>query len=245
MALFSRKKHHENHRLQVAEVNQEQQNPRQTRSLDESENEQSQLADTKADPAPTSVDTQTDTAAKSSVFDRANGPFDAAELDGLGKRLDAGSLWLPVIPQAQLQFSTDEQRKNILGVVYLVGDSALQLQAFAAPKSHGIWDQVRLDMRTSIAHQGGSSQEADGPFGKELMAMMPLLGTQNFAPHRFLGIDGPRWLLRATLYGRAGADAQAAAPLLEIFRNVGVNRGDMPLVPRSLLPLKLPHLPKP
>ena len=245
MALFSRKKHHENHRAQADTVDQGQQRPRQTRILDESENEQSQLADTQADATLTSADTQTDAVTKSTVFNRTNGPFDAAELDGPGKRLDAGSLWLPVIPQAQLQFSTDEQRKNILGVVYLLGDSALQLQAFAAPKSHGIWDQVRLDMRTSIAQQGGSSQEADGPFGKELIAMMPLPGTQNFAPHRFLGIDGPRWLLRATLYGRAGADAQAATPLLEILRNVGVNRGDMPLVPRSLLPLKLPHLPKP
>ncbi|WP_353066727.1 DUF3710 domain-containing protein [Arcanobacterium hippocoleae] len=175
-------------------------------------------------------------------FSRADGPFDAAELAGPGNRLEAGSLWLPVTPDTRLQFSTDERQETILGVVYLMEDSALQLQAFAAPKSRGIWDQVRLDMRTSIAQQGGSSQEVDGPFGKELMAMMPLAESQNFAPHRFLGIDGPRWLLRATLYGRAGADPQAAAPLIAILQNIAVNRGADPLVPRSLLPLQLPQL---
>ncbi|XCB29992.1 DUF3710 domain-containing protein [Arcanobacterium hippocoleae] len=154
-----------------------------------------------------------------------------------------GALWLPVIPEAKLQFSTDSQQ-NILGVVYVLGDSALQLQPFAAPKSYGIWDEVRLDMRTSIAQQGGSSQEMTGRFGKELSAMMPLPDSKNFAPHRFLGVDGPRWLLRATLYGRAGADSKAAEPLLQILQNVVVNRGSVPLVPRSLLPLTLPKLGK-
>lgn len=179
---------------------------------------------------------------KNNDFTRVNGPFDATELTGIGERLDAGALWLPIVPEAQIQFSTDESQENIIGVVYLIADSALQLQPFAAPKSSGIWEEVRLDMRTSVAKQGGSSTEVSGPFGTELNAMMPLAGAQNFAPHRFLGIDGPRWLLRATLYGRAGADQTAAAPLLEILQNVAVYRGSEPIVPRSLLPLKLPHL---
>lgn len=233
MVSFFRKKHHEDQQEQ-AENTAEVAAPLEQIESTDSEAQNVDL-----------TGKENDVVAGADGFDRANGPFDASELDGPGKRIPAGALWLPVVPQAQLQFSTDAQRKTILGIVYLIGDSALQLQAFAAPKSHGIWDQVRLDMRTSIAQQGGSSKEVDGPFGTELLAMMPLAGTQNFAPHRFLGIDGPRWLLRATLYGRAGSDFEAAQPLLEILRNVGVDRGEMPLVPRSLLPLKLPHLAKP
>lgn len=168
-----------------------------------------------------------------------DGPWDAGEVE-IGERLDAGALWIPVVPGASLQFSLDRRRQQVLGVVYSLNGSALQLQAFAAPRSRGIWDEVRRDMRTSIAKQGGSSQEATGPFGEELRAQMPVPNSKNFAPHRFIGIDGPRWLLRATLYGGAGSDEEAAEQLIEILRDVVVDRGQNPHPPRELLPLEIP-----
>lgn len=173
----------------------------------------------------------------------AKGPFDYAEAESVAGLIDAGALLLPAAPEMKLQFTLDATKTSVIGVVYIHGDSALQLQAFAAPKNKGIWDQVRLDMRTAIAGQGGSSQEVSGPFGKELQARMPLPNTQDFAPHRFFGVDGPRWLLRGTLYGRAGVDEKAAEPLLEIFRKVVVNRGSLPFPPRELLPMSIPKVP--
>ncbi|MGV9183052.1 DUF3710 domain-containing protein [Arcanobacterium canis] len=167
-----------------------------------------------------------------------NGPCDASEITDPEDLLDAGALLIPAVPGAQLQLTLNEDHTAVVGVVYVIDGSALQLQAFAAPKSHGIWDEVRLDMRTSIAQQGGSSVEVDGAFGKELRAQMPVEG--GTAPHRFLGIDGHRWLLRATLYGRAGADDAAAEYILQILDRVAVRRGAEPHPPRELLTLQIP-----
>lgn len=169
------------------------------------------------------------------------GPYDAAEYGERGDLLDAGSLWIPTVPNATLQFTLNKDRTQVVGIVYLKNDAALQLQAFAAPKSNGIWDEVRLDMRTSIAKQGGSSQEVDGPYGPELRAQMPVANSKTPAPHRFLGVDGPRWLLRITLYGRAGTDEQVADELLDVVRALVVNRGNTPHPPRELLELTIPQ----
>ena len=171
---------------------------------------------------------------------RLNGPWDISEVATSEDLADAGALQIPLLPGAQLQFTTDAQQQNIIGVVYIKDGSALQLQAFAAPKSQGIWDSVRLDMRSSIAKQGGSSQEVVGPFGKELEAQMPLPDSKKFAPHRFLGIDGPRWLLRVSLYGKAGYDKQASQEMLSVLEKLVINRGEEPFPPRELLPLHLP-----
>ncbi|WP_073996466.1 DUF3710 domain-containing protein [Arcanobacterium urinimassiliense] len=171
---------------------------------------------------------------------RLNGPWDINEVATIEDLVDAGALQIPLLPGAQLQFTTDAQQQNIIGVVYIKDGSALQLQAFAAPKSQGIWDSVRLDMRSSIAKQGGSSQEVVGPFGKELEAQMPLPDSKKFAPHRFLGIDGPRWLLRVSLYGKAGYDKQASQEMLSVLEKLVINRGEEPFPPRELLPLHLP-----
>lgn len=169
------------------------------------------------------------------------GPWDEADYPERGQLLDAGSLWIPAVTGTTLQFSMDKSRKQVLGIVYLKDNSALQMQAFAAPRSRGLWDEVRRDMLTSIAKQGGSSKEAEGPFGPELVAQMPVPNQTNPAPHRFLGIDGPRWLLRATLYGRAGSDEAAANEMLDILRQVVVVRGQTPHPPRELLPLEIPQ----
>jgi len=170
-----------------------------------------------------------------------DGPWDADALGDMGDRLDAGALWIPLVPGASLQFTLDRNRKQVLGVVYAKNGSALQLQAFAAPRSRGIWDEVRRDMQTSIAKQGGSSQETTGPFGDELRAQMPVPNSKDYAPHRFLGVDGPRWLLRATIYGKAGSDDAAASEMISIMKDVAVARGQTPHPPRELLPLEIPE----
>ncbi len=172
---------------------------------------------------------------------RTSGPWDSDDVEDIGPRLNAGALWIPKVPGASLQFTLDRKRQLVLGVVYAKGGSALQLQTFAAPRSRGIWDEVRRDMQTSIAKQGGSSQETEGQFGVELRANMPIPNSKDFAPHRFLGVDGPRWLLRATIYGKAGSDDAAAEELIEIIKDVVVHRGQTPHPPRELLPLEIPE----
>jgi hypothetical protein len=59
-------------------------------------------------------------------------------------------------------------------------------------------------------------------------------------PARFLGVDGPRWFLRGTITGPAGAGGEAAAALEQAFRDVVVVRGTEPMPVREPLPLTLP-----
>ncbi|MFY9262893.1 MAG: DUF3710 domain-containing protein [Actinomycetaceae bacterium] len=168
------------------------------------------------------------------------GPFDEADHPQRGALLDAGSLWLPKVAGVSIQFPFDNRRKEVRGILYSKKGGMLQLQAYAAPRSRGLWHDVRTDMITSIAKQGGSSKEVDGPFGTELHAQMPVPNVDQPQPHRFIGIDGPRWLLRATLYGRAATNQQLADEMFDIVRRVVVVRGQDPHPPRDLLPLTVP-----
>jgi hypothetical protein len=121
--------------------------------------------------------------------------------------------------------------------------SSLQLQAFAAPKSEGLWDEIREQIGQSVGSQGGQVEEVQGQFGTELVAKLPAGapdGSQGYRVARFVGVDGPRWFLRGVLGGAAAMDRDAAAPLEALFRRIVVIRGDSPMPPRDLLQLRLP-----
>ena len=59
-------------------------------------------------------------------------------------------------------------------------------------------------------------------------------------PARFIGVDGPRWFLRAMLVGPVAADAAKARAFEEALRGVIVVRGNDPLPVREPVPLQLP-----
>ncbi len=181
------------------------------------------------------------------AFDRASGPFDASEVDGPDGRIDLGALWMRGFEGMELRLEVDQEQDAVVAAVAVLGDSAVQLQAFAAPKSGGLWTEIRDEIAQSIVSQGGTSQEKHGPLGIELATNMPSAGPGGrkvYTPARFTGVDGPRWFLRAVFSGRAASDDAAAAPLLEVVRSAVVVRGDSPMAPRELLPLALPTNPE-
>lgn len=174
--------------------------------------------------------------------ERTQGPYDEAEAPEDDELLECGALKLPPVEDATIQFTVERNREVVLGAVYIIGESALQLQVFAAPKSSSLWEDVRADMIASIASQGGSSREADGEYGQEIHAQMPIEGARTVNPVRYLGIDGPRWLLRATLTGRAAVDdAEASAVLHAVLDRLVVVRGPAAHPPRDILPLEVPR----
>jgi hypothetical protein len=174
---------------------------------------------------------------------RASGPFDRSEVEDSDGRLDLGSLWLAGIPGMELRLEVDQETDTVVGVTAVLGESAVQLQAFAAPRSEGIWADIRSEIAASITRQGGTAEETVGPLGVELQTRMPgqdAGGRTVFSPARFLGVDGPRWFLRAVLSGRAAIEPEAAEPLIDVVRSTVVVRGEDPMAPRDLLPLRLP-----
>lgn len=175
---------------------------------------------------------------------RHGGPFDRSEVSSLEGRLDLGALWLTGTPGMELRLEVEQESQNVVGVTAVLGESAVQLQAFAAPRSEGIWDEIRTEIAASITSQGGTADKAAGPLGTELRAEMPGQdpeGRPVFSPVRFVGVDGPRWFLRAVLSGPAARDDSAASLLLDVVRATVVVRGDEAMAPRELLSLKLPE----
>ncbi|MBP2707066.1 DUF3710 domain-containing protein [Microbispora sp. RL4-1S] len=181
---------------------------------------------------------------ESSASARTTGPWDGQDDYPEGERVDLGGLRLPVGPGFEIQLSmTGDQ---IDGAIVLVEESALQLHAFAAPRRSGIWDEVRAELAREVAAVGGTVTEQDGPFGAELAARVPAQGQasqgaqQGPQPVRYLGVDGPRWFLRAVISGRAAVDPSAAGILEDVVRGTVVIRGDEPMPPREPIQLRLP-----
>jgi hypothetical protein len=194
----------------------------------------------------------------------ASGPWDAEESAPEMERIDFGALQVPIGPGLEVQVNleateVDEEGNPVSGrpvaVTVVHGDSGLQLQAFAAPKRTGIWDEVRQETAGEIQQAGGQTEDGSGPFGPELRAMVPIqipdevmdqvpeeVREQGFAwqPLRFLGVDGPRWFLRGVVSGAAIEDEEQWQVLEDVFRNVIVLRGEQPMPPRELLELTLP-----
>lgn len=170
---------------------------------------------------------------------RDGGPYDvdvAPEDDT--ERFDLGSLRIPQVDGVELQFKgiSDDQVED---VVLVAGDSALQLSAFAAPRTEGIWDEVRGELHKSILSGGGSAEEVETEYGRELRAR---IRTPNGpADLRFAGFDGPRWMVRAQFQGRAAVDAEAGAPLRRCLDLLVVRRGKEPRPVGEQLPLTLPR----
>jgi Protein of unknown function (DUF3710) len=170
------------------------------------------------------------------------GPWDGAGTFPQRERLDFGSLLVPVREGLDVQVNMAEDTGVWITVVR--GDNAMQLQAFAAPKTSGLWDEVRQEIAEEVAKSGGDSQEAQGPFGTELRARVRPSGEgrrHQPEPVRFMGVDGPRWFLRGVISGPAARRPELARPFEDLFADVVVVRGDHPAPPRDLLEIRLPE----
>jgi hypothetical protein len=174
------------------------------------------------------------------AVDRSAGPYDESEApeDGL-TRLDIGGMRVAAADGMELRLDVDQASQSVMGVTAVLGDSALQLMAFAAPRTEGIWDEVRGEIRRGLAAQG-PVEEVETEFGTELRATLPVEGGGAVQPVRFVGIDGPRWFLRGLFSGSAARDREAAAPLEAVLRATIVVRGGDPMAPGDAIPLSIP-----
>jgi len=172
---------------------------------------------------------------------RANGPWDESEVEWDGtERLDLGSLLVTATPGVDVQIQVDETSGAIAIVTLAVQDAGVQVQVFAAPKSGGLWDETRKQLASSINSAGGLVEEADGSFGRELRAQVP--AETGLQPARFVGIEGPRWFIRAVFLG-TGARPGPSADLLEsALRGLVVVRGGEAMPVGNPLPLQLPQV---
>ncbi|SIN39558.1 DUF3710 domain-containing protein [Micromonospora cremea] len=165
------------------------------------------------------------------------GPYDISEVNDDVQRLDLGSLHIPAVAEVEVRVQADPQGV-IQQVVLVHGENALQLGVFAAPRSEGIWDEVREEIRQSLLRDGANAQEVDGEYGPELHAQVQTPdGPTNL---RFVGVDGPRWMVRGVFQGPVALDPATAGPLAECLDGLVVDRGQEAKPVREPLPLRLP-----
>lgn len=186
---------------------------------------------------------------------REIGPYDVSEVDADAlddaieeqSRIDLGSIVLAAPEGTELRLQVDEASQQVVSAMMIRGDSALEVGAFAAPRSGGLWAEIRDELVQAAHEAGGSADLVPGPFGVELRRLLPVRtpdGQEGYQPSRMWVAEGPRWMLRGIIYGQAalqdGVDGPVA-DLLESFRNIVVRRGDEAMAPGDLLPLSLPE----
>lgn len=158
-------------------------------------------------------------------------------------RVDLGGLRIPVLGDIELRVDVSPEGQ-LASATLVHGSSAMQVNAFAAPRTAGIWAEIRQEIVESLQGGGGSAEETEGPFGTELRARIPgeVPGQGRvLQPARFMGVDGPRWFVRALLSGPAATDPVQAEVLEAVFRQVVVVRGKDAMAPRDQIPLRLPR----
>lgn len=181
--------------------------------------------------------------AKSAPADRESaGPFDLVEVPTIRPYVDFGGIKVAPREGLQLRLEVDERAKRVVAVTMDYQGSLLQVQAFSAPKTTGLWHKVRDEIATQLASQGAEVSEAEGALGTELVAVTSVPEAQGGGRRtvRFVAVDGPRWMLRGVIMGAAAEDAQARAGVIELFRDIVVVRGDQPMPPSELLQLQVP-----
>jgi len=172
--------------------------------------------------------------------EREGGPYDISEIPEGDKaeRLDLGSLKIPQVDGVEIRMQTTPDG-DASDVVLVSGDSALQVGAFAAPRTEGIWQEIRDELKSSIVSEGGSVDEGTGRFGVELRAR---IRTPNGPTDlRFVGVDGPRWFVRGLYQGRAATDTAAGSALDACLDGLVVERDKEARPVREPLPLRLPE----
>jgi hypothetical protein len=182
---------------------------------------------------------------------RPHGPWDVEELDDrpahVAPRLDLGGVRIrpPAGFKVQIQVDATTQRSTS---VTLVGDQgALALVVVAAAKSKPQWPVTMRALQSDADRRGGTVAEGNGPWGPVLRITIPVTlpdGKQGVQPSVALGIDGPRWMLRATILGKAALDQEQMNTMMAIVQDTVVVRGEEPMAPGEVVPLVPPPRPE-
>lgn len=173
-----------------------------------------------------------------------SGPYDSAQVEGDDvTRVDLGALLIRPSERHELRLQVNESTNDVMSVLLVAEDGAIELQPFSAPRSGGLWDEVRPQIAADVTQRGGTCTEQEGRFGVELLCQVPAQrpdGTTGLQASRLVGVDGPRWMLRATFLGRPAVEPDNAQDWEEVLCDVVVHRGDQAMAPARALTIVLP-----
>lgn len=168
------------------------------------------------------------------------GPFDIKDVETVEGMHNFGVLNLPMEPGVRVQFTINKRTRAAMGALAQLAGSSISINVYAAPKSAGLWPDIRDELAESITKGGGTANFREGPFGPEVEAMIPKKEVNEVRHVRYVGVDGPRWFLRAALEGEAVTNADTRELAYDYLRKVVVDRGKDPYPVRDQLELTMP-----
>ncbi|MEU3623355.1 hypothetical protein BS329_24320 [Amycolatopsis coloradensis] len=169
------------------------------------------------------------------LSETSDGPFDVEDApeDGI-PRIDLGSVKVPVPDGSQVQVEMDPETGGVRAVHVVTEQGQITVSGYAAPRSGGLWKDVSTELTEQLRADGAKVSVGMGEWGLELSAIIGDVAL------RFVGVDGPRWMLRGVIAGPQSEASQAPAVLREIVRHTIVDRGDAPMPVRTPLTITLP-----
>lgn len=176
----------------------------------------------------------------------ASGPYDIDALpagQSAEELLDLGSILLASVEGVELQIQVDEATGLPAAMLLANAEGAVELRAFAAPRGGGLWAEVVPALRDDVIANGGLLADSEGPWGPEVHATFTVTtpdGQSGNQHTRMIGIDGPRWMLRATFLGKPAVEPHDAKMWHDLLNSVVVRRGGHAVPKGEMLPLTLP-----
>jgi hypothetical protein len=181
-----------------------------------------------------------DDVAEAAVDDDPDGPFDVEEFDDAAVvtvgRHDLGSVLIPENDAAELAIEVNQQ--GVPTMVWMVTPNGrYNITAYAAPKTGNLWREVVTEIAESLRNDSAQVSVEDGPWGREVVGVM----TKGPEPvvMRFVGVDGPRWMVRGAAIGTPESADAIAADVRNALADTVVRRGDTPQPVRAMLNLQL------
>ncbi|MFD7910755.1 DUF3710 domain-containing protein [Streptomyces sp. NPDC059752] len=160
------------------------------------------------------------------------GPWDVDERGWQALDLiDLGGLRIPRTAARKVQLKCSRSSEECAEAALIRDASAaLQLQAFRTA-GEPEWEQVCMRLAVDVRARGGEAEQGVGRAGVELRAVIPVVS----GPHepssrtvRFIGCDGPGWLLRGVVSGEVALPESRDEWAYSCFESVVVDPSFVP-----------------
>ena len=160
------------------------------------------------------------------------GPRNYKDVDTSEGYVDMGAILLPSRPGMQLRTQVADDGTTVLQILVVLGNSGIQMSVAAAPRSGGVWDELRDEIRAGFEKQGAKVADIRTRYGAEL-----LVDTSRM---RILGREGDRWFARIDIIGPAAANAESGLEIEKVIDRIVIRRDEQPRTRLELLPVHLP-----
>ena len=102
------------------------------------------------------------------------GPRNYGDVDTSEGYVDMGAILFPARPGMQLRTQVADDGTTVLQILVVLGNSGIQMSVAAAPRSGGVWDELRDEIRSGFEKQGAKVADIRTRYGNELLVDMPM-----------------------------------------------------------------------